>query len=43
MKIIVAPRLLIKSAPQPDDCCYAEEIVGDDEGKVGGAEGQGVG
>jgi hypothetical protein len=28
---------------QADECSYAEEIVGDDEGALGGAEGQGVG
>jgi hypothetical protein len=28
---------------EADECSHAEEIVGDDEGAVGGAEGQGVG
>jgi hypothetical protein len=28
---------------QADECSHAEEIVGNDEGAVGGAEGQGVG
>jgi hypothetical protein len=27
---------------QADECSHAEEIVGNDEGTVGGAEGQGV-
>jgi hypothetical protein len=36
-------RLQENNGAQADECSYAEEIVGDDEGAVGRAEGQSVG
>jgi hypothetical protein len=36
-------RLQENHRSQADECSHAEEIVGDDEGKVGGEEEGGVG